>query len=278
VKVSAILVARTLVVVALFPALAGCATSGGEPLQSGDIEAGDAPLAGITPDWADLELALVRPGMMISTEARDCLANFLFIRPDNGAVFIGTTAYCVRDMPIGTPAIVGEATDIAVLVYSSAQTMSELGETDADALEYNDLALFHLDTTTIRKANPTLPSIGGPRDLSDGAAHDAGTRLRAFARMQELPRETDWREGIVSGQAGDWALLTYSSIPVAPGFTGGAVVDEAGDAVGIVVTLGVVPNPGANAVARLDTMLDYAREQGRMPIELATSAPGPQAR
>lgn len=268
-KVEVLLIARSLILFAMFPALAGCATMEGEPLKRGDIEAGDPILAAVAPEWADLELALVRPGMMVQTEARDCLANYLFVRPDNGAVFIGTTSYCVRDLPIGSAAIVGEATDIAVLVYSSGQTMAERGETDADALEYNDLALFHLDQNTIRKANPTLPEIGGPRGLGDGAAHDVGARLRAFARTPELPRATDWREGIVSGHAGDWALLTYSSIPVAPGATGGAVVDDAGEAIGIVVTLGVVPNPGANAVARLDTMLAYARDVGGFPIELA---------
>lgn len=271
-EVRALHMVRILVIAALFPALAGCAIQDGEALQRGDIQHGDPPTDAIIPDWADEFTALVRPGIIIQTETRNCLSNFLFVRPDNGAVFLGTTAYCVRDMPIGTPAIVGDATDVAILVYNSAQTMADAGETDADALEYNDFALFLLDSRTVRKSNPTLPVVGGPAGLADGRTHATGDRLRAFARSEELPRETDWRQGVVSGRAGEWAILAYEALPVAPGTTGGAVIDDQGNAVGIMVTLGVVPNPGANGVARLDTVLDYTRTKGRIPLELATAS------
>jgi hypothetical protein len=133
------MVVRAIVFVALFPALAGCASETGEPLARGDIDAGPAPVGDVTPSWAAIEEAQIRPGSIISTQARDCLSNFLFVRPDNGAVFLGTTAYCARDLPIGSPASVGDASNLAILVYSSAQTMHEVGETDPNALEYNDL-------------------------------------------------------------------------------------------------------------------------------------------
>lgn len=272
-KVEAVLVARSLVIFAIFPALAGCATLADEPLQRGDLADVTPPLRALTPAWASPDLALVRPGTLIRMEDRDCLANFLFTRPDNAAVFVGTTAYCVRGLPIGSVALIGDDTDIAVLVYNSAETMAEKGERDENALEYNDLALFHLDRRTVAKANPTLPTIGGP-DAMMPRVPEIGDRLRAYARADELPRETDWREGVVSGRAGDWALITYTAPTVTPGTTGGAVVDQNGAAVGVLVTLGVVPDPGANAVARIDTMLAYARDVGRIPIELAL-APQP---
>ncbi|HUR69461.1 MAG TPA: hypothetical protein VM370_09460 [Candidatus Thermoplasmatota archaeon] len=267
----ALLLLRLLLMAALFPALAGCAApqSGGEALQRGDLAHGDAS-APVEVAWATLDQAIVRPGMIVRTEARDCLANYLFVRPDNGAVFLGTTAYCVRDMPIGSAALAGSDTDIAILVYSSMQTMADLGESDTDALEYNDLALFHLDSSTVRKANPTLPLVGGPRAVADGSAPALGSRVRAFSPAQTVPGAPEWRDGVVAGRGGDWALMTYQAPPTAPGAMGGAAIDGAGDALGVVVTLGVKPNPGANAVARLDTMLSYAREQGGMPIVLAT--------
>lgn len=271
-NVQALVVARLLVVLALFPALAGCA--GDEPLQQGVITAGDPPVDEVTPTWASLDEATVRPGMIIETEARDCLSNFLFVRPDNGAVFIGTTANCVRDLPIGSLATVGDDRDglnILVLVYSSWQTMADIGEQDTAAHEYNDFAVFHLDSSAARRANPALLDAPGPSGMVADAGHGLGDRVRTFAPT-DLPPATHWREGVVTGTVGEWALLAHNVLPGAPGTMGGAVIDPEGRAVGVMVNLGVVPNPGANGIARLDTIIDYAREHARLYIELATAA------
>lgn len=269
-NVRVILVVRTLVVFAMFPALAGCA-AGPEALVRGDVPQGDAPSAPVEHEWASPDEAVVRPGILIRTEKRDCVSNFVFIRPDNGAVFIGTTAYCVRDLPLGSAAIVGKETDIAILIYSSWQTMSELGEKDSGAHEYNDFAVFHLDSTPARKTSPALLGIGGPTALADGGALQLGDRVRAFARAPELPSETDWRDGLITGRAGEWALLAHNLPPGSPGTLGGGVIDAEGRAVGVMVNVGVLPNPGANGVARLDRLLSYARDHAGLPVELATA-------
>lgn len=264
----AISTARALVVFAIFPALAGCLVEGAG-LDRADVAVGDE-IASEAPAivWASPEGATVRPGVPIRTSERDCPVNFLFSREDAGIVFLGTTAYCVRDLPLGTRALVGDGEDLANLIYSSFQTMAEIGESDPDALEYNDLAVFALDRESNSHANPTLPG-GGPRGLADGGSVAVGDRLRAFAPGQDLPDELAWRESVVAGRAGEWAILTYSVLPGAPGSLGGPVVDVDGNAVGVFATLGVYPNPGMNGVARLDTMMAYASKHANLYMSLA---------
>lgn len=275
-RLEAILVVRAIVVLALFPALTGCLVGEDETLDRADLPAGDQDAAAPPPiGWASPEEATIRPGSLIRTAERDCPTNFLFAREESGTVFLGTTSYCVRDLPLGSLATVGEGDDLAVLVYSSMQTMSEIGETDPDALEYNDLAVFLLDGSSNGRANPTIPG-GGPRALADGGALATGDRLRAFAPGQNVPEPLAWREGVVAGRSGEWAVLTYTVLPGAPGTLGGPVVDVEGNAVGILSTLGVFPNPGMNGVARLDTMMAYASEHAKMYMRLATAdAPTP---
>lgn len=214
-RVEAILVARALVMFALFPALAGCLVDE-EPLDRADrAEPSDTPQTRVVP-WASREEATIYPGGVLHTEKRDCPLNFFFTKPETGAVFLGTTSYCVRDLPIGALAAAGDGSDIAVLIYSSMQTMAEIGEDDPNALEYNDLAIFHLDRSSHTHANPTLPG-GGPNGLANSRTIAVGDRLRAFAPGENIPEPLEWREGVVGGFAGDWAFLTYAVLPGAPG-------------------------------------------------------------
>lgn len=266
-RVEAILVARAVVMFAIMPALAGCLVPD-EPLDRADLPVAPDPRPNPVVPWASGEEATIFPGAILHTEAGDCPISYVLTRPETGAVFLATTAYCVRDLGLGALAGAGEGGDVAVLIYSSLQTMAEIGEEDPQALEYNDLAVFHLDRSSHARANPTLPG-GGPHAMADASEIALGDRLRAFAPGELVPEPLEWREGVVAGHAGEWAFLTYTVLPGAPGSLGGAVVDTSGAAVGILVTLGVFPDPGANGVARLDTMLAYAEENAKLYLSLA---------
>lgn len=268
-KARALLVFRLLVVGALFPALAGCASSD-QTLTRADVDDAPAPEA-VAPGWAPVDVATIRPGVPIQTEAGECASNFVFIRPDNTSVFLGTSAYCVRELPVGSLASVGGPDQLAILIYSSWATMAENGEADPGAREYNDFAVFRIDSSSRDQVNPALLQTGGPTALGEPDAYEVGARLRAWAPDPKLPPQLHWREELVTGRAGDWALLAHGPLPGAPGTLGGGVVDEEGRAVGVLVNLGVLPNPGSNGIARLDMLMAYAKEHAKLDMQLATA-------
>jgi hypothetical protein len=248
--------------------LAGCAAPQGEPLEKGSDP---APAPDEAPSWAAPSEATIRPGVAIHAEKRDCPSNFLFERPDKSSVFLGSTAFCFRDMPVGSIVTVGGPENIGVLVYSSWETMAEIEETDADAREYNDFAVVRLDPSVNAQVSPSLVGIGGPTALGKPGDAPLGARVRTHANDSLSP----WREGLVTGKVGDWALLVHSPLPVTPGNMGGAVVSDSGEALGIAVNIGAFPNAGANGVARIDALMAYADEHAKLYMDLVTAPMGP---
>ena len=247
----------------ILPAFVGCLGAGdeGEPLQRGDQGAVPDPGADARAGWASLEDAVVRPGVDIHTPTRVCPSNFLFIRPDNTSVFLGTTANCVRDLPVGGLVTVGGPEVLGFLVYSSWQTMEEVGEKDPHAREYNDFAVIKIDESYRDLVNPTMLHLGGPAGLAEASRAGLGARVRTYTNDTS-------QEGLVSGHAGEWALLVHGAPPTLPGGMGRGALDAEGKALGVVVNLGVVPNPGANGVARLDALMAYARDHAKLYMDI----------
>ena len=262
--------APLLALVLLAAPLVGCLAPDGAPLQKG--LAPGAPPAEPGPGWAPVEKAQIRPGVPIHAPKRDCASNFVFARPDNTSVFLGTTAYCFRDMPVGTLVTVGGPENLGVLVYSSYEAMSEAKEQDPDAAQYNDFAVIRIDSSARDAVHPGILHYGGPTAMADADAVGVGSRVRAYENASaDLPEATAWREGVVTGKAGAWALLVHAALPATPGTMGGPVITADGRAVGVMVNLGAVPNPGANGVARLDRLMAYAESHQRLFMGLVTA-------
>jgi hypothetical protein len=261
--------ALVLASIVLLAGLAGCVAQGGAPEKQGRIVAG-APIAPQDPGWAPLDAAKIRPGDLIHTETGDCLSNFVFTRPDNTSVFVGTTAYCVRALHVGSLASIGAKDNIAVLIYSSFETMDEVHETDSGARNYNDFAVFRVDDHDRKWVNPALLRFGGPVGVADFASVGSGARVRTFANLSDgLPDAAHERQGVIAAPDGAWGYLVYGE-PTLPGQTGAGVTTPEGKAVGVMVSLGVVPSPGANGVARLDKLMAYADEHAKLPLRLMT--------
>jgi hypothetical protein len=115
---------------------------------------------------------------------------------------------------------------------------------------------------------------GGPVDAADFPAMGVGQQVRSYASLNDsLPDDLHARHGLVTAAAGQWAYLVYG-LPSLPGQMGAGVTTPEGKAVGVVVTLGVAPNPGANGVARLDALMAYAQAHAKLDMRLATAPLG----
>lgn len=231
--------------------------------------------AAAAPQFASAESARIFPGVQTST-AGDCTSNFVFT---NGTdVFLGQAAHCAGtggnptmtdgctsgSMPLGTPVTVQGATHPGTLVYSSWLAMQEVGETDAATCAANDFALVKLDPADAAATNPSIPVFGGPTGVDrDGsvpgeAVYSYGNSPLRGGLMQLSPKS-----GVDVGTQNDgWTHLILTLTPGLPGDSGSAVLSSQGEALGVLVTLGLVPAPATNGATDLGRALDYANEHG----------------
>ena len=85
-----------------------------------------------------------------------------------------------QSLPLGTKvtfneggSLVDEGTQVGTgtLAYSSWLTMQQVGETNADACAYNDLALVKVDAAYVDDVNPSIPFWGGPTGINTTGTH-----------------------------------------------------------------------------------------------------------
>lgn len=136
--------------------------------------------------WAPADSAAVTPGNMTFTNGGQCTSNFVF--QGGSDVYIGQAAHCSgtgaatetngcdsASLPLGTAVEVDGATRPGTLAYNSWLEMQADGETDADACQYNDIALVKLDPADVAQVNPSIPGYGGPTGLGPSTAMTGDT-------------------------------------------------------------------------------------------------------
>src|SRR4051794_31716019 len=119
----------------------------------------------------------IHPGVQTFTNGAQCTANFIY--SDGATTYIGQAAHCSGtggntatngctsgSLPVGTPVEITGASKPGVMVYNSWLTMQQLGETDAETCQYNDLALVQVDPADVANVNPSMPHWGGPVGLN----------------------------------------------------------------------------------------------------------------
>lgn len=139
------------------------------------------------PGFAPADEANIRPGSMTYTDGAQCTSNFVFY--DSSNVYVGQAAHCAGtggstatngcdagSKPLGTKVEIEGASQPGTLVYSSWNTMQEVGETDENACEYNDFALVRIHPDDLDEVNPTIPFFGGPTGMTDST--QTGDRLQ----------------------------------------------------------------------------------------------------
>ncbi len=183
----------------------------------------------------------VGPGTVTETPgAGICTAGFVF--RGEGRTFLGHAAHCAgtgadtetdgctsSTLRQGVPVIVrgtgGPVT--GVLRFSSWAAMQDRGESDPDRCASNDFALVELPPGTA--VAPSLPVLGGPSGIRDtppvpgAVVHGLAVAERPVHRPGTLARE----------EGGGWLHTVRTTIPGAPGESGGPLVDDGGAALGI---------------------------------------------
>ena len=146
--------------------------------------------AAAEPTWAPAGTATIHPGVQTVTDSGQCTSNFVFYDASNN-VYLGQAAHCSGtggatetngcdsgSLPIGAPVEVEGASQPGTMVYNSWLAMQANGETNADACDFNDLALVRLAPADVGKVNPSIPSWGGPTGLADTTA--AGDKVLSY--------------------------------------------------------------------------------------------------
>lgn len=245
------------------------------------VAGGVTSVASAQPTWAPASSATIHPGVQTMTGSGQCTANFVFT--SGSTVYLGQAAHCAGtggavnadgcespSLPLGTPVDVEGASRPGVLAYSSWLTMQELGEDDPDACTFNDFALVRLDPADVGRVNPSVPHWGGP--VGPGGTSSLGSQVYSFGNSS-LRLGLDVlgpKRGISLGTAGGgWSHTVLTLTPGLPGDSGSAFLDSRGRALGILVTLGLLPLPATNGVTDLDMALAYLNANGPFDARLA---------
>ncbi|WP_037365544.1 hypothetical protein [Amycolatopsis orientalis] len=228
-----------------------------------------------TPTWAPADTAAVHPGVQTHTNGAQCTSNFVF---SNGTdVFLGQAAHCsgtgsttdtngcsAGSLPLGTPVEIAGASKPGTLVYNSWLTMQSRHETDANTCQYNDLALVKIDPADVSKVNPSLPFWGGPTGVNTTGTQQLATVLSyGNSELRGGITQLSPKQGASLGDTGGgWSHTVFTVTPGIPGDSGSAFLDRDGNALGVLSTLNLAPQPGTNGVGDVSRELAYANAHG----------------
>ena len=277
---------RVLLALVLLSLLAGCASppSGGADGSATSGTASTAPSSttetktepGGSPgtnttqavaEWGQPEDKVLRPGINMSYDGLGCSTSFLF--EHEGRIFMATAAHCVaegngcddgRDMPDQKATLYltdGEEAEAAV-AYHSWTTMSRIQEEDNDACEGNDFALLELPPEAIPLAHPASLHFQAPT----GLATDPTASIWGYGQsdLRQGLRDSHPKQGRHLGMAfGGWQHQVYLATPGIFGDSGGHIMTDDGQALGIASTILLAP-PGANHYTDIAMALEYMRQ------------------
>jgi len=216
----------------------------------------------------------IHPGVQTRTNGAQCTANFIFAV---GATrYIGQAAHCAGtggttatngctsgSLPLNTPVSVTGATKPGTLVYSSWLSMQSNHEPNADACQFNDLALVRLAPEDTALVDPTVPGLGGPTGVGASpsnpldAVYSYGNSELRFGIAQLSPKQGF----VIQTQGNGWSRDVVTLSPGIPGDSGSGFLNANGEAIGVLSTLQLAPIPATNGVGDLSRELAYLTAQ-----------------
>jgi hypothetical protein len=234
------------------------------------------------PAWAPADSATIRPGNQTFTDGAQCTSNFVFYDAAN-TVYLGQAAHCSGTggatetngcdsgtLPNGTPVEIENATQPGTMVYNSWTAMQQAGESNADACDFNDLALIRVSTADAGSVNPTIPFWGGPTGLTGSVPDTEKVLSYGNSSLRLGIRELSPKEGVKLATEGNgWSHQVFTVTPGIPGDSGSAFIDRQGRAFGVLSTVQLAPLAGSNGVGDLSREIAYMESHGGPDVTLA---------
>lgn len=176
----------------------------------------------------------VRPGAIVQSDVGQCTFNFLFSGSD-GRTYIGTAGHCILgESPVGGD--VGE-TSWAPGSGPAARDASNarIGEFAYAILQDpKDFALIRLDAGVAASAQ--MCHFGGPTGATTATTSDTVV-LHHYGNGVAIGTVLPARTGVSLGMPDPDHV--FAELVALPGDSGSGVIDDAGQAVGVLVTVGV---------------------------------------
>lgn len=238
-------------------------------------------------DFGEANDNQIRPGVQVSSPNGSCTSNFIYHDAD-GNLYIGAAAHCFSpdtnsgvDACDATNAVPGSSVTIenastpGQLFYSSWQAMKENGEAAGSGIcQGNDFALVKIDPADIDNVHPSALVFGGPSAAFEGDA-DVGDEVFSYGQssLHLGVGSLQSKQGQITAQSADgWTYSVQTDNPGLSGDSGSAVLHETGQALGVLVTVGVgFPGPVSNGVCNLELALAYANDYLGLNLQVTTA-------
>lgn len=230
----------------------------------------------------------IRPGVQMIIAGGQCTANFVYKQKGHPHhIYVGMAAHCAgkgssndtngcttASYPLGTRVqfvtganLFSSGTRVGTgkLAYSSWIAMHRARTTSSDACNYNDLALVKVDRRYLDRVGVAVPVMGGPVGL---AHHFPAVGAPVYSLgSSSLRGTTQAKSGTVQNRSA-WTMTARTGSPGVPGDSGSGFLDARGRAVGVLSTLDLFPNLGANGVGSLYREVQFARNHGLGGLKL----------
>jgi hypothetical protein len=290
--------AGTLLVSALFVALAGCpaappaASIGPGPSATSAVPSLVSAAGQPSPEPASLLAPDIRPGIqLLLADGRDCTAGFAFREQGGPRAFLATAAHCfyggTPEQPATCaspqPALAGDRANVTAVLPGGDQPIgrfvydsfaSARPGLDAYACYYRDFALIEVDPALVPRMTGALLADNGTAVPLGAGVPVPGARIAVVSALDD-PRLPVLKEGRIVVRATDpqAARAAFAVAAVASdcqhGDSGAPVVDARGDAVGLVLTQ---PAPGLCGIGPLRPLVADAEATLGIHLELWTAS------
>ena len=230
------------------------------PTTTSDWTLGGAPcelieVPAATPIGTPTDCGGVRPGAPVESDTGLCTFNFLFTA-SNGARYMGTAGHCIlpadgeRSWPAGTGPEARDSNGARIGEFSYAVLQDP-----------KDFALIRLDAGV--PASPEMCHFGGPTGVNTSTGADT-TILHHYGQGVGVSLALPARSAVAQGTPDPDHV--YALGTVVPGDSGSGIIDDAGNAVGVIVTTGLHSSSigtsgidaGTMGVTRLQPQVDRA--------------------